>query len=147
MKPIGIMRMRNAGAAGPSYGPELVSNGTFDTDTTGWTALGGASLSIVSGQMRAANVGAVQGGFTQEVAVELGATYAYAMTGITGESAGRTRIGTTSGGTNIVNNTVSGTFTGTFVASGTSVWISGAVGSAINGRSATFDNFSLKKVL
>jgi hypothetical protein len=38
-------------ALGALYGPELVTNGTFDTDTTGWAATT-ATLSVVSGRLR-----------------------------------------------------------------------------------------------
>lgn len=48
----------NHGWSGQTYAqlmaaqPELVSNGTFDTDTTGWTTLGDESLSVSSGRLR-----------------------------------------------------------------------------------------------
>ena len=38
-------------------GSELVTNGTFDTDTTGWTAMTGASVSHSSGQMTVTSSG------------------------------------------------------------------------------------------
>ena len=31
-----------------SYGSELVTNGTFDTDTSGWSGLNNGSTSVVS---------------------------------------------------------------------------------------------------
>ena len=47
------------------YGPELVTNGTFDTDVSGFTANGTATLSAVSGRMRitsgGGNARAIQG--------------------------------------------------------------------------------------
>jgi hypothetical protein len=39
------------------FGPNLISNGTFDTDTTGWTGALGASLSVVNGALRVAEDG------------------------------------------------------------------------------------------
>lgn len=43
----------------PQYiGSELVTNGTFDTDTTGWTAQGDASISSVNGELQVADGGA-----------------------------------------------------------------------------------------
>lgn len=42
----------------PMLGSNLVTNGTFDTDTTGWTASASAQLSLSSGYMRVANNGA-----------------------------------------------------------------------------------------
>lgn len=38
-------------------GPNLITNGTFDTDTTGWAGLLGASLSVVNGTLRVAEDG------------------------------------------------------------------------------------------
>ena len=42
----------------PLLGSNVVTNGTFDTDTTGWTASASAQLSLSSGYMRVANNGA-----------------------------------------------------------------------------------------
>lgn len=56
-----------------SFGPELITNGTFDTDTTGWNATD-ANLSVVSNRL---NVDAtdVNGYATQVVALEANVLY------------------------------------------------------------------------
>ena len=46
----------------PVAGPELVTNGTFDTDVSGWSANGGATVSWLSGEMLVDVTGAA-GGF------------------------------------------------------------------------------------
>lgn len=57
-----------------TIGAELVSNGTFDTNTTGWTHSGAGSSSIVSGKLRIdATAGA--GGETQDISCVIGTTY------------------------------------------------------------------------
>lgn len=53
---------------------ELVSNGTFDTDTTGWGALN-VTLSVVGGRMRVTNTGTGNGIAYQALVTEVGATY------------------------------------------------------------------------
>lgn len=52
----------------------LVTNGTFDTDTSGWTA-GNATLSVVSNRLRITNNGAVQGGASQTLSLIVGQRY------------------------------------------------------------------------
>lgn len=42
----------------PILGPELVSNGTFDADTSGWVGDGNTTLSFVSGRLRGTRSGA-----------------------------------------------------------------------------------------
>jgi Concanavalin A-like lectin/glucanases superfamily len=47
-------------SAFPALGSELVTNGAFTTDATGWTG-SGATLSVVAGQLRVTNSGAAVG--------------------------------------------------------------------------------------
>jgi len=51
---------------------QLVTNGTFDTDTTGWTASAGGSISQVSGRIRVANAVGVA---YQAITTTIGETY------------------------------------------------------------------------
>jgi hypothetical protein len=69
-----------------TYGPELVTNGTFDADTSGWTAIN-ATLSVVSGAMRVTNTSAVSGTASQFVSVVSGKTYAVTFTNVAESSA------------------------------------------------------------
>jgi len=54
-------------------GPELVTNGTFDTDTSGWSAQN-ATLSQTSGQMRIVDAGDYSAAY-QAITTEIGKTY------------------------------------------------------------------------
>lgn len=58
---------------------ELITNGTFDTDATGWSATGGAGLSSVDGKLKINNDTANFGGTTQTIATAAGR--AYVLTG------------------------------------------------------------------
>lgn len=57
-----------------TIGAELVSNGTFDTDTTGWTHSGAGSSSVVSGKLRIDSTAGI-GGETQDIPCVIGTTY------------------------------------------------------------------------
>lgn len=59
----------------PSFGDELVTNGTFETDTTGWSVANVGSISSVGGQLVINNTAFVQ--VTQLVTLETGKTYQY----------------------------------------------------------------------
>lgn len=56
------------------YGPELVTNGTFDTNLTGWSQAGGGSATAVGGNLRITATGAARN-VSQEITVEAGKTY------------------------------------------------------------------------
>ena len=57
-------------------GPEYVSNGTFGTDTTGWTAVNSATISVVSGRLKLLNTAAAYGGAYQALTgLAIGAKY------------------------------------------------------------------------
>lgn len=56
-------------------GSELVTNGTFDTDTSGWTATSNASLSVVNNRLRTTSTAAGYEKAFQDIAVEIGKTY------------------------------------------------------------------------
>jgi hypothetical protein len=131
-----------AGARNP-YGPELVSNGTFDTNTTGWTPTN-ATLSVVAGQLRITNTAASSGRAEQAVATEAGATYRWEATG----NGGTFAIGSTTGTAGLVNSAgLNGSSSGTFVAPGTQVFINPRTASVTLGFAKDFDNISLRKVL
>ncbi len=55
-------------------GSTLVTNGTFDTDLTGWTNNGSSSASVVSGSMRLDSTGG-GGGRYQDLSLTVGKTY------------------------------------------------------------------------
>lgn len=52
MKGLSLGLGLTGGPSGPSYGPELVSNGAFDSNTTGWASKNSAVLSSTGGRLR-----------------------------------------------------------------------------------------------
>ena len=68
-QPVGLMLDKSKGLV---LGAELVTNGTFDTDTTGWIA-GGGTIAEVSGQLQITSSG--YGAAYQNVALVAGKTY------------------------------------------------------------------------
>jgi len=135
----------------PEYvtGTELVTNGTFDTDTTGWTAISGATLSVVSGELVVTNAGGDGfAGAEQAITTEAGRTYAVTFDVVTaGPSGWDCNIGTTSNSSDLYDGAVStetGTITVFFTATSTTSYV-GLV-SRNAGGSSTFDNISVKEI-
>lgn len=56
-------------------GPELVTNGTFDTDVSGWTATRSASLALVSNTIEVTGTGTTQSAASQGITTTIGETY------------------------------------------------------------------------
>lgn len=69
---LGFKNMRQS--RGVSYGPELVTNGTFTTDTTGWAATN-ATLSVVGGEMQVLATAAGAQADQNVSGLTIGATY------------------------------------------------------------------------
>ena len=57
----------------------LVTNGTFDTDTSGWTVVNGSTVSFDAGTMLIENTAAASGGAQQAITTEVGKTYVASM--------------------------------------------------------------------
>ena len=132
-----------------SYGSELVTNGTFDTDTTGWTALSSATLSVASQKLRVTNVGANFGKAEQAITTVVGKVYEWVFEYSGGTSTQYNyRAGTTSAGIDVVANTpaVSGTNTVYFVAQSTTTYLS-FVNDGTDTNYSDWDNISVKEVL
>lgn len=119
----------------------LVTNGTFDTDTSGWTVVAGTP-SVSSGQL----VLDPADHLDQEIATVAGNVYLVSVGCVSTTASFSVKIGTTSGGTQIANFTspfiskTGTTETATFVATGTSTFISVKDNSASN---STVDNISV----
>jgi len=128
--------------------PELVTNGTFDSDTTGWTGLSSATLSVSSGSLRVTNVGANYGKAEQSLSVTSGKVYIVTFDKIGGNSTeARFRIGTTSAGTNIINNvdvSTDASYSYTFKATASTIYLS-FVNDGTDGNYNIWDNISVKE--
>lgn len=122
---------------------ELVTNGIFTTDTTGWTAAD-ATLSVVSGRMRVTKTGTtIAGRAGQSVTVVSGQSYTLTGTAIAGTCPAQIRIGSTVGGSEYGTITDT-TASVTFVPTGTTVHITCAAHEfTTSGLYADFDDISM----
>jgi hypothetical protein len=136
----------------PVYiGDNLVTNGTFNTDTTGWTAAN-SSLSVVSQALRVAYVGASPRA-TATITTEIGKTYtiSFDAVGSTSNIGYLVRVGIFSGsdanyssGNILAANT--GTYTAQFVATATTTYITAYSVGAASGQYSDFDNISVREI-
>ena len=131
-------------------GTELVTNGTFDVDTSGWTAVNGATLSVSSGVLRVTNTGTPGAGARQALTTVVGETYTLVLDFVAQANTGSTffRLGTTAGGTEVVEVNMGdavGTYTHTFVASTTTTYFEVTDSSlALTNETFDIDNVSLR---
>lgn len=123
---------------GGAIGPELVTNGTFDTDTTGWAeGRGNGTLSNESGRLRATSTAGLDTAPSHAVTLAVGARYrvsAFLDEGTLGGNGVTLRFATNAAlSANVTNiqTVTSGTatVTGHFIATHASMFI-GAVGDA-----------------
>ena len=123
-------------------GTDLVTNGTFDTDTTGWTAVN-STLSIVSGKLRVTNVGANAGYCHQAITTVVGQKYVLSAT-VTQQTSATYSIyignGPGSGALGGLGTAASVEFTAT----ATTTYLSTINTQAVDGRYTDFDNISVK---
>lgn len=64
-----------------SYGDELVPNGTFDTDASGWNALGNSTISVSNGEMIVSGDGGYNDYAQDLITTEAGKLYSVEATG------------------------------------------------------------------
>lgn len=142
-------------AFGETTGSDLVTNGTFDTDTTGWTAYGTSlpTLSVSSGQLVVTNTGTTAGrGAYQAVTCEVGKLYRATATRVSatgtvlvalyvGVSAGSGSAGQQGSLGNGVTGTVS------FVATATTMYISLNDSGTDASSTITFDNVTCREIV
>jgi len=123
----------------------LVTNGTFDTDTTGW-APAVATLSVVSNRLRVTNTGAGYGLAYQSFTTVVGKVYVVSVEFTAGTAAtGKFGIGTTATGEEIGATALDATSTKTltFTATSTTTWIDVVIQNAGTSTYADFDNISV----
>ena len=146
--PVGMMLDQSqwGGAAlGSLYGDELVTNGTFSTDVSGWTASGNASISLVSNRLRVTTNSGSNGSAYQALSTVIGGRYLLSLEQT--QTSSRVLVGTSLGNGNILTG---GFTTGinllSFTAVGTTTFLTlqSAAGSA--GQFSDFDNVSVREV-
>ena len=137
-----------------SYGSELVTNGTFDTDLSGWTANSFATLSLSSGSIRVENNSNNLGLAIQEIDLEAGKTYHFstnliAINDLLAQFTVNTSTNYSTNVAGLTNSSTTGTKTFNYTpsSSGTYYIILAHRGGNILGKYVEFDNVSVKEVL
>ncbi len=126
-------------------GTELVTNGTFDTDVSGWSAAGNGALSYQNGVLRVTTSGGV-GSANQVIALSSGATFTLTFDVVAEtQSSGIPFFQVTSGLTN-TGITSTGTHTIVATASSNNPTLTFSLGgAATNGEYIEIDNISVKE--
>jgi len=134
-------------------GVELVTNGTFDTDVSGWTAgsltSGGSTLSVDTNQLKVLNTG-VNGTAYQSFSTVSGSVYTFSVdVNFITNTSYALRVGTTLNGSHYLNGSkntgagTTGTITTTFVATGSVCYVTvGNLGTT--GDYSLWDNISVQ---
>ena len=123
-------------------GSELVTNGTFDSNTTGWTASdAGCSLSLVSNQLRITNNDATAGGAVTSFSVVSGEVYTFSV----GTSSGTVQLylGAAPNTAIYFGPVISNSTTWTSTVTGTVYFMVKNV-STTNGATVDIDNISVR---
>ena len=127
-------------------GTELVTNGTFDTDVSGWSAAGNGALSYQNGVLRVTTSGGV-GSANQVIALSSGATFTLTFDVVAEtQSSGTPFFQVTSG---LANTGITSTGTQTIVVTASSdnpTLTFSLGGAATNGEYIEIDNVSVKEV-
>ncbi|WP_457572811.1 LamG-like jellyroll fold domain-containing protein, partial [Desulfolithobacter sp.] len=129
---------------------ELITNGTFDADTTGWASSDSGILTIDTGRLKIENGDTAFGRAYQEITTVAGKTYTVwldytvgtATAGMDLQARDATVAGTLLGGSGVI--TSSGRVSITFVASSTVTVIRVGNASSVLGEYGFFDNITCK---
>jgi len=137
------------------YGDELVTNGTFDTDISGWTLGADATASVSSGIVTVTNSSYITQSLYQEFPTEIGAFYEITATALSSNLASSFVIAnkggftwSASGGTrqDVISGHANTTKTITYAATTNSIRITLLAYNNVGGY-AEFDNISVKEVI
>jgi hypothetical protein len=131
-------------------GPELVTNGTFDTDVSGWTNYNGGTFTVVSGELNVTtDASTPNSGIYQQFSTVVGKVYRVLgdITSVTGTP--RLLVGTGIGSGSLVNvfNSTNGTTVSVdhyFVATATTTYVS--LQTAPVSTQSKFDNISVREI-
>jgi hypothetical protein len=138
-------------AGGETLGPELVTNGAFDSNTTGWTAGNSSTLSAVGGRLRIANGTVDYGQAYQSFSVVNGRTYRVSIDGRVGTSSNwRLIIGGSSGSATILGENFSEDSDGVIrdvVANVSTLFVTIQCNTTTDNAYVEVDNISVREVL
>ena len=133
-------------AIGETTGSELVVNGTFATDVTGWTDEAGSASAAVSGAINVTTTTANTWTY-QAIAVTAGKIYRVSFDWTQKQGGGRFLVGTSIGGTALANATSVGSGqVFYFVATAATIYISLGDLDTGSGTVNIYDNISLFEV-
>lgn len=126
-----------SGTAETLAGVELIANGDFTTNTNGWTAGNGATLSIDTGRLKGTVGGGGGYGYaSQAISTVAGKSYTVKATYTKGiSSSANIRAGASDGGNELGSHTLSvdGSYIFTFVATGPTTYIAWVFNGAAGG--------------
>lgn len=131
-------------AGGQAVRHNLVTNGTFDTNTTGWTAVG-STLAAVGGKLVITATGGTQARARQTLTTVIGWTYTVRLKVRKPSGANPTAGSFCGGGTSTYTNSATEqSFSYTFTASATSTLLTLEIsGAPTAGDTAEFDDVSV----
>jgi hypothetical protein len=132
----------------------LLTNGRFTTDTSGWTASGATLASIAGGQLnnclRVTNSGAASGRASQQLTAAAG-NYRLTLYYKNGTGTCKVTVGTTAGGAQIASQTLTAvdwtSVTINFTAAGANPWINVFVDDTTSGHTALYDEIFVVPLL
>jgi hypothetical protein len=144
---VGLMLDKSKGAP-TTLGAELVTNGTFDTNTSGWTAVNSPVLTVGSNGVTIQNNGSTNGILYQALTLVPGRTYRMEVTITYGGGFARVEtsaaVPTTVGGSNI-NVNASGRYQYFFTAVTATTYL--VVGNRNDANASnTYDNISVREI-
>lgn len=134
----------------PTRGPELIANGTFDNDTSGWATGNGGTLSLSNGTVVLTKTTTANPFFHQAIALESGKTYEILVSIVESEGNSAVRLGSSPANLQYINSGANGPreYAGTYTpASNITAYLSLVYTIATVGASARYDNISVKEVL
>jgi hypothetical protein len=132
-------------------GPELVTNGTFDTDTANWASSDGAVLSVESGRLKVTNGSALFGDAAQLITTQVGKVYQITASLLNGSAASRILVRRDNAGGTILLLIADGYPTetnvmGFFVAISTTTAITISPSTDVVGNDCFADNISVREI-
>jgi len=128
-------------------GSELVTNGTFDTDTSGWSIDNGSvTLSVSSGALVITTTSASYGYAYQGITgLTVGETYTFSFNKLSSTAATWVRLGTSFDGQTYYGTTPSNGITNvTFTATSSTLYITLVIGAGSSGLTCSFDDISVR---
>ena len=145
-QPVGLVLDKSKGLV---LGPELVTNGTFDSGTAGWSAaITGSTIAAVGGELVLTEGGSQNPSADYNFGAIAGKTYKLTATIRKAGAATAVRI-TVNGGATILlesNSSTPVTWSGTFISTGTGTLRLYAIAAASSSGQGIFDNISVKEL-